>query len=1614
MSSQPQGQSSNPQNNDDDILTFSSGNNLNNMVSSNTLSQSISQQDSNQQQSEIKQKIKRVQQNWQDKCTSLEGLVELSRKASRNINNYLGSIENETEQFSKNLLKTSKSLVGTINWNQGKEFAKITIQFGGAMQELATKSLEISQLNQQTLSKILGEYTEQITQQKKQMQEKSQLIVKNISYMLDKYAKQYVRYVKCCKEVESSIQEQKNAQEDIRLYYNVAYTMKQDLKIKELAKEAEKEEQKVQQAIEEGNLQIENLPKLIQENYKQVKDIFKQTLQRIIDSVVAIQSQQNSLFQVFNQYIVDKKLNEDLISIVDDDQKVIQEKLFKKNPETIPPGVNFIPIQSALARKEDVSDNSIRAYPEAAFQYLEVFEVMIQERRDLMKQVKDFFGDMADLYGNLCSSIENQSKEIKKVLTGSKGDSIIDLVYAILQDLIDQQQKNVDHIKIIFNLLKTSNKTIATCISDQQSQSNGFFNMTKKLFNDFGKATNKRKWVIDTSSFLGISLDTLNQHEQKRIVQIKEQIQQLIKQVSSFLENNTKQSQVQQTELTQKKEHLDEEIQQVFTSYSKMFENPMINADGTIYEYQKQFRISNQLKKQLDEISNKQYIYNQIDQLTSSNVSSQDKETTPNGLNGGDNSPTRSSKGSSDSQSGTNSNTKEGKEDLSNSTSVSVSGSSKKEAKFALLFGLTENEQPIDTFNCAFSHKILLQGKMYIFGDRIGFHSYFNSQSFVGDTALSIPYIDIIRIDKRKNALIFDNSIAVITQRGELFFTSYVQRDNCYKLITYLMQAVKEGRNSAIISAKRVLEGSGVNNEQIEESRKNSDLSSNSGQQPGSQNSPSPFTINKEVEEMQDIVLSSNQQVVEQKDLSANAGGTLEQSNLEENTTEDKNLAAQNKDPIQNVDRSKINTEKLLSADKVPSMADRSRSALDKIPSTIEKVSSNNVSAANSKLPSLNVSAANSPKNQKSTINIQQQIDPLSSEIIRDFTSQQTLGLPIVQSTIIEDNTWIQQRRNQFKQQSIFEKAQNVSEFQLQFPNVTPREVFNILFGLKPYKPQPEGSQEFVNFRYYIFQEFQKDTDIKFETFNPPPPQWYDNLDCSDKDTVKNSPEISDLEFKVVHPVREKIPFGPKVSHCQNKEKYFWISAEEFIIEREIFLSKIPYCDYFTIRFQYNVTQAQDQTNILIKLYVHFMKSTTFKGRIENGSLSENTEVINTIFTPQAQIAIQNYQKFEKVQRLQRLKQEAEQNTEQLAFKQSQTLNVSFGESQQIDLLERQNSQQIQNQQKIDERRKRFKEQSLFTNAEKTSDFELLVPEAHPREIFNLIFFDKNYKPENSDKTYPHYLHYFMEEFQKDVDMHFGKFSPPPPEWYANLESVDINSVFNSEDYSLREYKYVHPVREKIPFGPKVSYCQNKEKYYWISEDEFIIEKEVFLSKIPYCDYFTVRFQYQFTKNENQGTKIICRIYVNFMKSTTFKGRIESGSLSENTDVWKNAFSPQILQVMQQYIQKNAEKRKQIQEQLLQSIRLSAVQSLRSEDSSIQIQNVNKKAPQIKKSKRDIIIEQQNQITQLYKLNEERFKSLNKRLHDMQGIIDHQNSQFKNILIVIIIILIINLIHLFK
>jgi len=97
-------------------------------------------------------------------------------------------------------------------------------------------------------------------------------------------------------------------------------------------------------------------------------------------------------------------------------------------------------------------------------------------------------------------------------------------------------------------------------------------------------------------------------------------------------------------------------------------------------------------------------------------------------------------------------------------------------------FGVSE--PPIDSFACAVSWKILLQGRIYVTKTKICFHSFFNNNTIIGgETKILIPIEDVQNIEKRYNAWIFDNSIAIKTKTTEFFFTSFVYRDRAYDLL---------------------------------------------------------------------------------------------------------------------------------------------------------------------------------------------------------------------------------------------------------------------------------------------------------------------------------------------------------------------------------------------------------------------------------------------------------------------------------------------------------------------------------------------------------------------------------------------------------------------------------------------------------------------------------------------------------------------------------------------------------------------------------------------------------------------------------------------------------------
>lgn len=106
--------------------------------------------------------------------------------------------------------------------------------------------------------------------------------------------------------------------------------------------------------------------------------------------------------------------------------------------------------------------------------------------------------------------------------------------------------------------------------------------------------------------------------------------------------------------------------------------------------------------------------------------------------------------------------------------------------KFMAKFDLQADEWVISNYSCALYNKILLQGHMYLTTKRLCFFSAFNNKNliFSESTKLMIPYEEILAIEKKKTAVLFDNAIQITTiKEGEVKFWTLLKRDATYDLL---------------------------------------------------------------------------------------------------------------------------------------------------------------------------------------------------------------------------------------------------------------------------------------------------------------------------------------------------------------------------------------------------------------------------------------------------------------------------------------------------------------------------------------------------------------------------------------------------------------------------------------------------------------------------------------------------------------------------------------------------------------------------------------------------------------------------------------------------------------
>ncbi|GAA5874735.1 hypothetical protein JCM3774_004795 [Rhodotorula dairenensis] len=104
----------------------------------------------------------------------------------------------------------------------------------------------------------------------------------------------------------------------------------------------------------------------------------------------------------------------------------------------------------------------------------------------------------------------------------------------------------------------------------------------------------------------------------------------------------------------------------------------------------------------------------------------------------------------------------------------------------ALFKEMPDDEELIETYRCALSRDVLVQGKLYISETFLSFRA-----NILGwETTLQIPWSEIVSIEKRSTAKIIPNAIEVRTLHATHVFASFIARDASYDLIVTVWRHV--------------------------------------------------------------------------------------------------------------------------------------------------------------------------------------------------------------------------------------------------------------------------------------------------------------------------------------------------------------------------------------------------------------------------------------------------------------------------------------------------------------------------------------------------------------------------------------------------------------------------------------------------------------------------------------------------------------------------------------------------------------------------------------------------------------------------------------------------------
>ncbi|KRX05731.1 hypothetical protein PPERSA_09871 [Pseudocohnilembus persalinus] len=784
-------------------------------------------------------------------------------------------------------------------------------------------------------------------------------------------------------------------------------------------------------------------------------------------------------------------------------------------------------------------------------------------------------------------------------------------------------------------------------------------------------------------------------------------------------------------------------------------------------------------------------------------------------------------------------------------------------------------------FVCSLYNKILLQGRIYITTKRLIFHSYFNPNNFFfKETLLVIPKQHIQNLEKRMDAMKLDNAISIQTVNGNLFFTTFIQRDRAYEMIQQLLIGMRGSKinrdsvnndnnilNQSVLNEVKKLEqiqGFIINSKQLHliEERRQSILE---------KINPKAEEFENKFEEIIKVYFISGRELIIDSIIQPDAN-LVPYRIVKRKIFQEQNIGEvqlQNQITVQILDSGFQNLEK--------TKTDVFKQYLSFYEKEM-KILNDYFQEQVKEKPFIQQQQMSEISTQ---INgVKQTINDIQCQQI-DFSNRRKQIFEVIEDPNIYKNTMIE---------TVFE-------------NISLQHFFMCFLNDDKYNSVDTGKifQDFWSWN--LIENNQDNFDLKsVEKWSPIIPKFYQGIPNYLDEEQKSKLEAEYLQELQNYPFSSKkqffyklclsdlkhIPFAPKSCNLNEKWTVFWVSNKELIFQIDTISSGAPVSEW-------HLTEEANNVRFKMTYQIIWKQSTIFKSIVENTTKKKMTNNVHNIFVPKLKELLTRQEFINQKLKI--------NNNPQVSFNQNSNLN----EEQQLNNQQDNNnindnnndpndsdtSYSVQSQsviQHFQNHKQKMVDQIYNTydndqNYEKDYQNETIFENCTVKQVFQSIFGDYQVKSQKTQKSYNGFLDLVYSENIEGKpygvsNLKITKWDPEPPKYFKNLKS--LKSEFNEfrENSGKQEIKCQKKIDYSINFKDmsipfNFSSCRGEEKWtvYFISYNYILINIDTQPYGIPKSDSYFTRMKY-IIEQQSQNVRLQAQVKNIWVKSSVMKSMV--------------------------------------------------------------------------------------------------------------------------------------------